>query len=146
MAATRSTLEGVAALTKQLIALGKLDDGKALKMAVRAAMKPALARAKANIPVGTEPHRLRSGLLVAPGYAQSTLKIGVTINGDKNIASAVMSTGKGAYYAVKFVEFGTRKQAANPWFRRAFYDSRNDAEQALKDSLQRAVDRAAKTR
>jgi len=143
--ATRSTLEGVAALTRQLIALGSLDDGKALKLACRAAMKPALARAQAAIPVGTEPHRLRNGLLVAPGYAKSTLKIAVTINGQKNIASSVMSVGKGAYYAVKFVEFGTRTQAAQPWFRSSFANARSDAEAAFKDSLQRSVERAAKS-
>jgi HK97 gp10 family phage protein len=145
--ATRSTLEGVADLTKQLIALGKLDDGRPLKNACRAAMKPALARAQSYIPKGTEPHRLAAAygkLLVAPGYAAQALRVITTINDQKNIASAVMSVRKAAFYAALFVEMGTRYQRAQPWLRRALFDSRDDAEQAFKNSLARDVLRAIK--
>lgn len=144
--ATRSTLEGVAALTRQLNELSSLQEGRALRGAVRAGMKPALARAQTLAPVGTEPHRLKNGLLVGPGYARSTVKIVTTINAAKNIASAIMSSGKLAVYEAVFKELGTWKMPAQPWLRRSLLESRNDCEEAFRASIARAVERAAKTR
>lgn len=100
------------------------------------------------MPVGTEAHRLTATygkLLVAPGYARSTLRVITTINAQKNIASAVMGVRKGAFYESLFVEFGTRYQRPQPWLRRAFADSRSDAEQAFRSVLAAAVEKAAKT-
>lgn len=148
MAYTRSKLEGVAELTKQLIALGKLDNGAALKLAVRAGMKPVLEAAKRNIPVGTVPHRLAATygkLLVAPGYAQSVLTINTSINKAKNIASATVGEKPPGFYS-KFAELGTRYRQATPWLRRALTDNREAAEDALRAALQRAVLRAAATK
>ena len=142
----RYTLEGVAALTAQLNALTVLEEGRALKQAVRAGMKPALVQAQMTAPVGTEPHRLRNGLLVAPGYARETLRVVTTINGAKNIASAIMSTRKLAFYEVKFIEMGTRKMPAQPWLRRSLLETRDAGEAAFKDSIARAVARAAAKR
>lgn len=148
MAATRSSLEGVAQLTRQLIALGKLDDGKVLRGAVAAGMAPAKKRFLATMAVGTEPHRLSATygkLLVAPGYAHQHVKLITTINGQKNIASAVLGVTKEAFYIVNFVELGTRYQAAQPQLRRALSESRSDGEEALRDYFGRAVEKAAKT-
>lgn len=141
---TRSTLEGVAELTKQLNALSSLEEGRALRGAVRAGMKPALELAKTIAPVGSEPHRLSNGLLVAPGYARASLRVVTTINGAKNVASAIMSTRKLAFYEAKFVELGTRKMPAQPWLRRSLLESRSNCEAAFKDSIAAAVERAAK--
>jgi HK97 gp10 family phage protein len=140
---TRDGLQGVADLTRKLQALGKLDDGKALRRCVLAGIKPAKALAIAYIPVGTEPHRLRNGLLVAPGFAKTQIKTKTTINAQKNIASAVLGVTGDAYYAVQFVEMGTRKQRAQPWLRRALTDGRSDGEAALRASLQKDVLKAA---
>lgn len=141
-------MSGVAALTKQLIALGKMDDGKVLRDAVRTGMKPALARAKATIPVGKKPHRLGAKFgkqLVNSGYAQSTLRVITTINDQKNIASAIMSTRSSAFYAPQFVELGTRYQSAHPWLRPAFMSSRTDMEDGIKSTLQKWIEKTAKT-
>lgn len=144
--ATRSTLEGVAELTRQLNELSVLEEGRALRRAVRAGMKPALIRAQSIAPVGTEPHRLRNGLLVAPGYAKSTLRIVTSLNAAKNIASAIMSTGKLAFYEAVFKELGTWKMAATPWLRRSLLESRNDCEEAFRASIAASVEKAAKTK
>lgn len=144
MPATRSTLEGVGDLTRQLISLGKLDDGQALRRAARAGMKCTYTLAVATIPVGTEPFRTYDGLLVAPGFAKENIRIITTLNGQKNIGSAIMSVRKRAFYAVLFLEFGTRFMRAQPWIRRAFFDSRSDAEEAFRESLARDVEKAAK--
>lgn len=140
----RYTLEGVAKLTKQLQSLGKLDDGKALRAAVRAGIQPAFERAAQAIPIGTEAHRTYRGLLVAPGFAHSQIKRATTINADKNIASAVLSVSKEAYYAVNFVEIGTRYQPPQPWLRNSFTEQRDAMEEKLRASLQRSLDKAIK--
>lgn len=144
--AARSTLEGVAALTRQLNALTSLEEGRALRSAVRAGMKPALEQAKATAPVGSEPHRLANGLLVAPGYARSTLRIVTTINKAKNIASAIMSTRKLAKYEALFIETGTRKMPAQPWLRRSLLEKRDACEEAFSASIAKSVEKAAKTK
>ena len=143
---TRETLEGLAQLTRQLNALSSLEEGKALRLAVRAGIKPAFQRAQETMPVGSEPHRLKNGLLVNAGYAKSTLRIITTINSAKNIASAVMSTRKLAYYEVKWVELGSHKMAAQPWIRRALAETRSQGEEAFKASIGKAIERAAKTK
>lgn len=143
--ATRSTLEGVAELTKQLIALGKLDDGKALRGAIKAGMQPAYKRAQAYIPVGSIPHRLAPAygrLLVNSGFAKSALRTITTINAQKNIASAVMGVRKAAFYILNFVELGTRYQSPQPWIRRALNDGRSEGEEAIRAYLQKAVMKA----
>lgn len=139
------TLDGVAALTKQLDALGKLEDGKALRAAVRAGINEALKVAKTIIPVGTEPHRTYQGLLVNAGFARASLRIIATINAEKNIASGILGVRKAAYYALQYVELGTRYQKAQPWIRRALLEARDDAETKLRESLQKSVIKAAKT-
>lgn len=143
---TRSTLEGVAALTKQLNALSSLEEGRALKRAVKAGIKPALTRAQEIIPVGSMPHRLSNGLLVNYGYAKAALRTISTINSAKNIASGILGVRKLAYYALQFVEMGTRKMPAQPWIRRALSESRSDCEEAFRASIQRSVERAAATK
>jgi HK97 gp10 family phage protein len=142
----RPTLEGVVELTKQLIALGKLDDGKALRGAIRAGMQPAYKRAKAYIPVGSMPHRLAPAygrLLVNVGYAKSALRTITTINAQKNVASCLLGVRKAAFYILNFVELGTRYQPPQPWIRRALNDGRNDGEEAIRAYLQKAVLKAA---
>jgi HK97 gp10 family phage protein len=143
--ATRSTLEGVAALTRQLEALGKLDDGKALKRAVAAGIQPAKRAAQATIPVGTKPHRLKSGLLVAPGFAKTQIRTRTSINAAKNVASAVLGVTGDAFYAVQFVEMGTIKMRAQPWLRPALAAGRDEGEAALRASLEKDVLKAAAT-
>lgn len=148
MAGDTNHMKGVAQLTRQLIALGSLDDGKVLRSAVRTGINAAKNRAQARIPVGTEAHRLSIGYgkqLVAPGYAKSTLRVITTINDQKNIASALLSTRKAAFYATQFVELGTRYQHAQPWLRPAFFESRTDMEDGIKITLQKAIEKAAKT-
>ena len=143
--AASATLEGVAALTKRLEALGKLEDGKALRASVRAGINQAYKRAKEIIPVGTVPHRTYTGLLVNSGFAKSQLRSITTINADKTVASGILGVRKQAFYILQYVELGTRKQKAQPWIRRALLESRDDAETALRASLEKAVLKAAKT-
>jgi HK97 gp10 family phage protein len=142
--ATRSSLVGVAELTKQLNQLASLEEGRALKRAVKAGIKPALVRAQELIPVGRVPHRTYKGLLVAPGFAKASLRTISTINGAKNIASGILGVRQQAFYILKFVELGTRFMEAQPWIRRALLESRSDCEEAFRASIAASVEKAAK--
>jgi HK97 gp10 family phage protein len=149
------TLEGVAQLTRQLQALGKLDDGKALKRCVKAGINVALARAIETCPVGTEIHRLGlskrlksigiKGNTVGPGFAKASLRTISTINAQKNIASGLLGVRKAAYYVLQFVELGTRYQKAQPFLRNALLTTRDEVETKLRESLQKDVLKAAAT-
>jgi HK97 gp10 family phage protein len=141
---TRKGLEGVGELSKQLDALGKLDDGKAIRAAVRAGMKPAFKAAQQNIPVGTVAHRTYKGRLVGPGFAKRSLVIVTTLSKDGQKASAILGVKAEAFYAIQFVEMGTSQMAAQPWLRPAFYSTREEQESALALALQKAVLKAIK--
>jgi hypothetical protein len=142
--AASSTLEGVAELTRQLQALGKLEDGLALKRACKAGIKPALLRAQELIAVGTIPFRTYDGLLVAPGFAKLSLRTISTINSAKNVASGILGVRQRAYYATQFLELGTRKMAAQPWLRRSLLETRDACEEAFRANLLKSVLKAAK--
>lgn len=144
MSDTRFTLEGVAALTKQLEQLGSLDNGAALKRCVKSGINEAFKVAQQIIPVGTKPHRLQNGLLVNYGYAKSALRTISTINSAKNVASGILGVRKQAFYILQYIELGTRKMRAQPWIRRALNDSRDDAEEALRRSLVVSINKAIK--
>jgi HK97 gp10 family phage protein len=143
--ATRFQLEGLSLLTKQLNALASLEEGQALKRAVKAGIKQALIRAQQIIPVGHAPHRTYKGLLVAPGFARDSLRTISTINPAKNIASGILGVRKQAYYIAQFIELGTRFVPAQPWIRRALAEARSDCEAEFVASIARSVERAAKT-
>jgi HK97 gp10 family phage protein len=141
------SVEGVAELTRQLQALGKLEDGKAIRASVRAAMKPALDRARQLIPKGTDKlHRTYKGRLVAPGFASRSVRMITTVSRDKQQAAAVLGVRREAFYAVQFVELGTSKQPARPWLRPAFKSTRDQQLAAMQKSLQGSINRARRQR
>jgi HK97 gp10 family phage protein len=138
-------LEGVADLVAKLEALSKLEDGKAIRRAVRAGMKPALSKARDRIPVGSVPHKSYDGkFLLLPGYARASLRIVTTLSTDKQKATALLSTRKPGFYAPTFVELGTVKMAARPWLRPAFYSTSDEQRQGINDSLAATIDKIAK--
>jgi HK97 gp10 family phage protein len=139
-------LEGVAELMRQLEALGKLEDGKALRSAVRAGMKPAQERAKALIPQGVDAHRTYKGRLVAPGFAKRSIRSVTKLSKDKQKASAALGVRSEAFYAVQFVELGTSKMSAQPWLRPAFDSTLGAQQAALAASLKKSIEKAAKTK
>lgn len=139
-------LEGVAQLTRQLDALGKLEDGKALQAGVRAAIKSAKQRAEALIPVGVDEHRTHKGRLVAPGFAKRNIKVKVSTSRDKQRATASLGVSSEAYYAVQFVELGTSEMPAHPWLRPAFESTQSAQQQGLAASLRKSIEKAARTK
>lgn len=139
-----SRLEGVDVLMRRLEALKRLDDGRAIRAAVTAGIKPARERAKGLIPVGVDAHRTYKGRLVAPGFAQRSIGTRTRLSKDKQKATASLGVAREAFYAVNFVEIGTAKMPARPWLRPALESTQSQAEGAIADSLRRTVKRASK--
>ena len=141
-----NALRGTAQLIAKLRDMKSLDDGKALRAAVRAGMRPALLAARAKIPISKKPHRLAKAYgseLVQPGYAQKAIRMITTVSPDKQKASALLSVRKRAFYAVNFVELGTSKMAAHAWLRPAFYSTQEAQKQALADKLKAYLEKVA---
>lgn len=141
-----SGLDGVEVLTRQLRALGKLEDGKALRSAVREAIKPAQQMARAMAPVGQYPHFTYKGRLVAPGFTKRSVRVEVSVSRDKQAAFADLGVRKEAFYALQFVELGTSRFPAHPWLVPAFEATQTKQEQGIAKGLSKAVDKAAQTR
>jgi HK97 gp10 family phage protein len=142
----RSTLSGVSELAKQLLALGKLEDGKALSAACRAGMAEVLEEARSTVPVGSEPTRLGKNfgrITVPAGYLRDHIKMG-TKHFDGQKASAYVGVSKAAYYGLQFVDLGTRYQSPNPWLTRALSSRRSAMESAFTASMQKSVNKAVK--
>ncbi len=157
-------LDGAASLIEKLDQLGKLDDGKALRAAVRAGFVPVWKSARANAPVGKRSHRVYTGERVNAGYTKAHIKLITTISRDKKTAMALVGPSKRAFYATQFIERGwlphsgkkgtkanpSRRRKAgvagrsergssrvppNPWLRRSFWQNRGSIQEAMVERL-----------
>lgn len=139
-------LQGAAELIRQLRALGEAVEKKALRAATKAAIRPAMTKAKSMVPVGTVIHKTYKGRVVTPGFAARQLKIKSVRTRNSGIGIALLGVSKEAYYALQFVELGTSKQPPQPWLSRAFEATQDQQLTALSDALKRALLRAAMTK
>jgi HK97 gp10 family phage protein len=139
-------LEGVAALTRQLDELGKAVKGKALRGAVRTAANVVKKAAQARVPVGTEMHKTYKGRLVAPGFAQRSVRVVTKLDRTGEKASAAIGVRREAFYAVQFLELGTSKLPARPWLRPAMSSTQVEQQRAIGKALKRAIEREARKR
>lgn len=135
---------GLREFDKKLGALEKAAQAKVLRRAVTKAIKPALAAARQNIPVGDEISEYE-GKTVSPGFAKRNIKTEIALSRDKNAASAKLGVTPDAAYAVKFVELGTATQAAQPWLVPAFESTVPEQLQIVADELKAGIDAAAKS-
>jgi HK97 gp10 family phage protein len=137
-------LEGVEELTRKLREMGDAVAGKALRNAARAALVPALERARRIVPEGTVVHKTYKGRIVTPGFAARSIRIKSVRTRDRGIGIALLGVKPEAYYALQFVELGTSKQPARPWLSTAFEHTRTEQLESLKAALKRSLIRAAK--
>lgn len=137
-------LAGSADLIKKLALIGGLDDGKIIVSAVRAGLTEAKKVAIQKIPKGTRSHRTYKGRIVAPGFASRNIKIIVQRRSDKKGATAMLGVAKEAYYAVQFVERGTKKMAKQPWLRPAFYETADKQQSTMVAYLNKRFAKIAK--
>src|SRR4029077_1315789 len=137
-------LKGTSVLLAKFKTLEQLDSGRAMNKAVRAGMQPALKYARQAIPIGKKPHKTYLGNRARPGFAQRSLKIVMVRNSSATRFTALLGVRKEAFYAVRFVELGTSKMAAEPWLRPAFFAAQEACKLALRDSLKEFIESRAK--
>lgn len=132
-------LEGLAPLARRLAEYGKKLDIQVLRASVRAGIKPAVAAARQLIPVGTVPHKTYKGRLVQPGFARDNITVTTKARSDGQAVSAAMGVHKEAFYAVQFVDKGTKKMRARHWLVPSFENNLDAIERALADKLRDRV-------
>lgn len=138
------SIEGTAALVAKLQELGKLEDGKALRSAARAGVKPIFTQAKANIPKSQDAARTYKGRIIGPGFASRNIRTITQLKQQDGIARASVGVRADAFYAVRFVEQGTKKQRAQHWLTDASAQTIDKQVQAVSDSLQKSIDKYSK--
>jgi HK97 gp10 family phage protein len=139
-----NALTGVRELGAQLDRLSKAARGADLRSAARAGINVAKDRAIATIPVGIRAHRLYTGQLVAPGFAQRHVAIKISTSYNATDVSAHLGVTKLAFYAVQFLERGTEKMSARPWLTPAFAQTTQAQQQAFADKLRDRLDAAVR--
>ncbi|MES0444982.1 MAG: HK97-gp10 family putative phage morphogenesis protein [Desulfobacterales bacterium] len=111
-------VEGMAELSRKLAKLGAEMGVKTLRSAAKATTTPILKEMTAAIPVGKKEHRTHKGRLVGPGFAQRSIKRISRVK--KGVVTVIIGVKSEAFYAVQFVDPGTKKMTARRWFKIRF--------------------------
>lgn len=141
MARRKSQITGMAELRAALKELPPSIEGKVAQRATNAGARVLLQAVKASAPVGKEPSRMSA--------RYGRLKMNLRLQQLRRVPAGSRGTRVWTRFAFwgYFLEFGTRHQAARPWFRPAV-DSAQDAAQkalaaAMGDGILREVARLA---
>ena len=97
---------------------------------------------KAAIPVGKVAHKTYKGRLVAPGFAKRNVKRRSW--GKNGRAGVIIGVAAEAFYAVQFVDRGTKKMTARNWFKKRFILGTPEMEKNLVIQLQAKIAKAIK--
>lgn len=135
---------GIAELAAKLADLGKLDEGRGLRAAVRNGVKPIFTQAKANIPKSPEAVKTYKGRLVGPGFASRNIRTITQVKLDQGYARGSVGVRNEAHYAVDFVERGTKKQKPQHWLTEASEQTKNEQLDAVAASLQKSITKYTK--
>jgi HK97 gp10 family phage protein len=137
-------VEGLKELSNRLAELGATLGGKALRQAAMLATTPAMKEIKAAAPVGKRAHKTHKGRLVAPGFTKRSIKRKSRLRKGRAVVSiGVLSE---AFYGVHFVDQGTEKMDAQPWFKNVFIRNRQAMENALVIQLKAKIHKIAAKR
>lgn len=134
-----SEMLGFDQLNKGLKALQPKKQVRAIRNAVRAAMKPVEQEAKATVPKGDVPHKTYKGRLVAPGFASRSVRRLSFVSKDKSKFSGVVGVRAEAFYAVQFWEWGSYGIKRKPWLSNAMDRRRKEAGELLRRELKKKI-------
>lgn len=137
-------ISGISELAAKLADLGKIDEGKGMRSAVRAGVKPIFTQAKANIPRSPDAVKTYKGRLVGPGFASRNIRTITQVKLDQGYAKGSVGVRAEAFYAVRFVERGTKKQAAQHWLTDASDQTKDAQLDAVATSLQKSITKYTK--
>ena len=148
-------VEGLEKLSKQLTTLGPKLGSKFLRSALMAAATPVVKSAKANVPIGNEAHMTGRGKratpryqtrLVAPGFASRSVGKRSKLSRDKRTASVSIGVKGEAYYAVSFLELGTKYIPKQPWLTKALQKEQFNVIRKFSATLKKKIEQEAKKR
>lgn len=139
-------LIGFRELDHKLAELGRAATGRELRAGVKAAAEVVVERAKQLIPVGVDSHRTYKGRMVRPGFARRSVRSLTKVDKSGQQATAAIGVRKEAFYAVQFVEVGTRFQSAQPWLRPAMQATQSEQVSALSNRVRKGIEKAARRR
>ena len=143
-------LVGVKELSAKLDKLSMKVRGSTLRKAANKAVKPVLAKARANL-IGVVQHKppLRlhktyKGRLVAPGFAERNIAAKVNISRDRRAVFASMGVRREAFYAINFVELSTSRRVGTPWLVPAFESTQGNQLTAFATEFRKQIESVAK--
>jgi len=108
------------------------------------ATSPAVKEMKAAIPVGSVEHKTFKGRLVAPGFAKRSIVRKGSLK--KGVATITIGVKSEAFYAVSFVDQGTKNVKAKPWFKKTFIRNRTVIERRMVSELKKKIKQIAAKR
>ncbi|MGL4640670.1 MAG: HK97-gp10 family putative phage morphogenesis protein [Shewanella sp.] len=131
-------------------ALSNLKSEVANKVIFRAALTGAKViqkEAQARAPVGTKPHKLgKNGETVQPGNLKRSIvtrRVKKTTFDARYDVDIRKSKRRGAFYG-RFLEYGTKFMAAQPFMRPALSVAGESAKNAAIDALRKGIDNATR--
>ena len=139
-------VEGLEKLSKQLTTLGPKMGSKFLRSALMSAALPVVKSAKASVPVGNESHKTHKGRIVAPGFAARNVAKKSTLSRDKRTAYVSIGVKREAFYAISFLELGTKHIAKRPWLTKALQKEQFNVIRRFKATLKKKIEQEAKRR
>ncbi len=140
-----SELEGFNELSKKLSALGEKVGSKYLRQSLMAAALPVVKAAKADVPKGNKEHKTYKGRLVGGGFAARNIAKRSSLSRDKRTAYVRIGVKREAYYAISFLELGTKYQPKRPWLTKALEQQQRAVIRRLGDRLRKKIEQVAKS-
>lgn len=138
-----SQLKGFDDLSKKLSSLGKNTGGKFLRSSLMSSSLDVVKDARANVPKGRFGHKTHKGRYVAPGFASRNIARRSSISKDKRTAFVSVGVKSEAYYAVQFLELGTKHIAKQPWLTKSLKRKRSSVITKLSTLLRRKIEKEA---
>jgi len=135
--AVDKTITGLRELEAQLVKLGAVTGGKVLRATAAQSVTPIVSKMRIMAPVGKKAHKTFKGRLVAPGFLkQSIRKSSRLFRGTAIVKIGVLSE---AFYGVQFVDPGTVKSDAQPWFLSTFIRGRQTIESRFASIMRKKI-------
>lgn len=145
----RFDIGGFDELEKMLKSLGPEVGTKAGQIATRKAAQFTAKKVRAAAPVGdgdtTRSYTTASGpVTVDYGHLKRNIKVQKKRKNSRKTVGTIIGTGN-AFWG-RFLEFGTRKMAARPWFGPAMNAAAGEALNIMKTELRKAITKLGRGR
>lgn len=139
-----SRIEGLGDLNRRMKKLSTLDQGRVIRAGANTGATTVLKAARQTVPQGSREHKTYKGRWVAPGFAKRSLAKKVSLSRDKTRVIARIGVKAEAFYAVQFLELGTRHIPPRRWLTRAYEQAQTEVIRGFQRGTNRALQKIAK--